>query len=195
MRILKADHHKRMAWKNGGGETIELAVHPPGADLSAFGWRVSMARVETDGPFSLFEGIDRTLSLLEGEGMVLEIEGAGARRLRTDSDPLRFAADAPTRARLLGGAILDLNVMTRRGAFDHRVHRLAIEKPHTIAPAARWTLILALGPVEAVEVDGTVHALGPHDALLLDGEDAPATLSSPLPRTAFLIEIDTPDLA
>ena len=50
-----------MPWKNGGGETAEIAVSPPGAALDDFDWRLSMARVETDGPFSAFPGIDRTL--------------------------------------------------------------------------------------------------------------------------------------
>ncbi len=43
-----------MPWKNGGGETAEIAVFPPSADLSEFGWRISMATVSSDGPFSAF---------------------------------------------------------------------------------------------------------------------------------------------
>jgi environmental stress-induced protein Ves len=47
-----------MPWKNGGGETTEIAVFPDGAGLSDFDWRVSMARVDGDGPFSSFPGIE-----------------------------------------------------------------------------------------------------------------------------------------
>ena len=68
MRILRAESYRRMPWKNGGGETTEIAVSPEGAGLDDFDWRVSMARVESSGPFSLFAGIDRTLAILEGEG-------------------------------------------------------------------------------------------------------------------------------
>ena len=64
-----------MRWKNGGGETAEIAVSPPGAALDAFDWRLSMAKVETDGPFSAFPGIDRTLAILEGEGIRLSVGG------------------------------------------------------------------------------------------------------------------------
>ena len=75
MRVLRAENYRRMPWKNGGGETVEIAVSPEGAGLGDFDWRVSMARVEADGLFSVFPGVDRTLSILEGEGMVLDIEG------------------------------------------------------------------------------------------------------------------------
>jgi uncharacterized protein len=68
MRILRAENYRRMPWKNGGGLTAEIAVSPESAGLDDFDWRVSMARVEAGGPFSLFPGVDRTLSILEGEG-------------------------------------------------------------------------------------------------------------------------------
>ena len=62
-RLLRNSDHRRMPWKNGGGETVEVIVHPEGASLSDFGWRVSMASVASDGPFSVFPDIDRTLEL------------------------------------------------------------------------------------------------------------------------------------
>ncbi|TIV73619.1 MAG: HutD family protein, partial [Mesorhizobium sp.] len=72
-------------------------------------------RVETSGPFSSFAGIDRTLSVLEGEGIVLDIAGRAPALLTADSAPLAFAGDVPTSAALISGPITDLNVMTRRG--------------------------------------------------------------------------------
>src|SRR5580704_9253002 len=75
MRLLPAGQHRRMPWKNGGGETTEIAVAPEGAGLDALDWRVSMARVATDGPFSAFPSIDRTLSVLAGVGIALAIAG------------------------------------------------------------------------------------------------------------------------
>ena len=51
-----------MPWKNGGGSTTELLVEPAGATLqTGFRWRLSMAALETSGPFSRFEGHDRTM--------------------------------------------------------------------------------------------------------------------------------------
>ena len=54
MRILRANQYRCMPWKNGAGVTREVAAWPPEARLDDFGWRVSMARVERDGPFSTF---------------------------------------------------------------------------------------------------------------------------------------------
>ena len=75
MRLLRASDHRRMPWKNGGGMTVEIAVSPEGAGIEDFDWRVSMAFVEQDGPFSIFPGIDRTLAVLSGDGIVLHIAG------------------------------------------------------------------------------------------------------------------------
>ncbi len=50
-------------WKNGGGMTADVAASPPGAGMDGFDWRVSIARVEADGPFSVFPGVDRTMAL------------------------------------------------------------------------------------------------------------------------------------
>ncbi len=31
LTFLKAENHRRMPWKNGGGVTVEIAIHPQGA--------------------------------------------------------------------------------------------------------------------------------------------------------------------
>lgn len=191
MRILRAADYKRMAWKNGGGETIEVWVDPRGASLDAFGWRVSMARVAGDGPFSVFEGIDRTLCVLEGMGLALDIAGIGTRMLSTTSDPLRFPADAPTSARLAQGAIVDLNVMTRRSVCDHKVRRIALADRQTIRPGALWTVLMPLGPVTVQAAGGTAHRLEARDALVLDANDQAVIVSALLPQSGIVIEIDT----
>ncbi len=119
MRHIRAKSYRRQPWKNGGGETIEIAVSPAGAGIDDFDWRVSMARVEADGPFSAFPEIDRTLTILEGEGIELTLEGQPP--VRIQGEPHAFPGDVATQARLLDGPITDLNVMTRRGRLTHRV--------------------------------------------------------------------------
>lgn len=140
--ILRHDSYRRMPWKNGGGETVEIAVSPDGAGLADFDWRVSMATVATDGPFSVFSGIDRMLSILEGAGMTLFIEGREPVLLTQESDPLPFAADAPTSATLVDGAITDLNVMTRRGRLTHSVRRVGIDGRDELALTSKTALVL-----------------------------------------------------
>jgi hypothetical protein len=124
VKIVRASERRSTAWKNGGGSTTEIAVVPPDASLDSFDWRVSMARVASDGPFSEFAGIDRTLAVVTGDGLSLTIGDAAPILLDRNADPISFAGDAPTSARLAAGAITDLNVMTRRGRFAHRLLRI-----------------------------------------------------------------------
>jgi len=124
VKIVRASHCRTTPWKNGGGSTTEIAVEPFAATLDNFDWRISMARVASDGPFSEFAGIDRTLSIVKGNGLVLTVGDAAPVVLDRSSEPIRFPGDRPTSARLLAGEIIDLNVMTRRGRFEHRLQRL-----------------------------------------------------------------------
>jgi len=169
MRVLNAANYRRMTWKNGGGETAEIAIFPEGARLDDFGWRVSMATVASDGPFSAFAGVDRTLSVLEGDGIALEVEGREGVRLTTGSPPHRFAADAATSARLLGGTIVDLNVMTRRGRYEHRVLRHDIDGQAMLTSRANQTVLFCAGEGLRIGGEGLQAALGRYDAVMLEG--------------------------
>lgn len=124
VKIIRVSDCHTTAWKNGGGSTTEIAVAPPGASLHGFDWRVSMACVASDGPFSEFSGIDRTLAVVKGSGLSLTIGDVAPVLLDRNSEPQRFPGDTPTSARLMAGEITDLNVMTRRGRFEHRLLRL-----------------------------------------------------------------------
>jgi environmental stress-induced protein Ves len=188
MRILRAQEHRRMRWKNGLGETVEIAVFPEGGSLDAFDWRVSMAQVAADGPFSAFLGVDRTLCVLEGEGVTLAIAGRPEIRLTRASEPFAFPADADTMCRLTKGAITDLNVMTRRGRFRHRVRRLVIEGEVALHSEAEATLLLSRADGLAVEAGGESARLDKDDALLSNGP-VELTLASRGRADAFAIEI------
>ncbi|MCR6498621.1 HutD family protein [Shinella sp. CPCC 101442] len=188
MRLLRNSDHRRMPWKNGGGETVEVIVTPEGASLSDFGWRVSMATVASDGPFSVFPGIDRTLAVLSGDGMALSIEGLGDKLLTPVCAPLAFPADAPTTARLTGGPITDLNVMTRRGAFRHSLTHHIAEGSKALRDSAGERLLLALAPLGVSTAEGLV-GLQPLDALVLDGSEKAEVLSVGESATFYLVEI------
>jgi len=168
-KLLKAQDYRRMPWKNGGGETVEIAVFPEGAGLAEFDWRISMATVATDGPFSVFPDIDRTLSILDGAGMTLSIDGRAPILLTQDSEPLPFPADSPTAAALANGTITDLNVMTRRGIYRHDVERGVADRIREIELTADTTLILCDGPRLDVSAADISASLGPRDCLLIEG--------------------------
>ena len=107
---LNQDHYQTMPWKNGGGITTEL-FRVAGED--GFVFRLSMARVKTDGPFSLFPHTDRTLFLLEGEGIVLTFPDKKV-SLDKKLSPIYFPGEEHINARLIDGSILDFNVMIDR---------------------------------------------------------------------------------
>ncbi|MBD0415419.1 HutD/Ves family protein [Oryzicola mucosus] len=186
MRRLRAESYRRMLWKNGGGETAEILAFPANASVSDFGWRISMATVASDGPFSVFEGIDRTLSILDGEGMALDIEGMGSHVLTKYTNPLSFLGDAPTWARLTNGPIVDLNVMTRRSHCRHRVRRLALSAPMTIVTTSAHTAIFA---TDLCHVEGLDAPLRRFDCLVCDASDKLVSSSGPS-CSLFVVEID-----
>jgi len=110
MRVIRPLEYRAMPWKNGGGVTTEICASPPSG---AFDWRVSIATVNADGPFSTFAGYERHIMTLSGEGMVLDIDGRGKFTL----EPLRpfsFSGDAQVHGSLLRRAVLDFNLMVRR---------------------------------------------------------------------------------
>lgn len=177
LRTLRSKNYTRMPWKNGGGETVEIAVFPEGATLADFDWRVSMATVASDGPFSIFPGIDRTLSILDGQGMTLFIEGREPILLTDKSAPLPFPADAATSATLVGGPITDLNIMTRRGILSHDVERVTVDGTFEIAVQGQTTLVLCASGALGLEVADESAALGERDCSILGTEKGKLTLS------------------
>ena len=149
-------------WKNGAGWTRELAFG--GADRSAFDWRLSVAEVERDAPFSAFPGIDRHIVLLSGAGMRLRSPDGRIDHALTDAlVPFAFAGEAALTATLIDGASRDFNVMTRRGAFrsELRGHRAA-----ATLTAGDVTLLLCCAGEWAIAAGAAPWTLAPQQALL-----------------------------
>ena len=139
VRIIRSADYPVRPWKNGGGTTRDIVVSPPGASLDDFHWRLSLARVDRDGPFSRFDHIDRTLVLLTGAMTLHE----GDRRLDlVRHEPVMFAGERSIEAKLAGGSTLDFNVMTRRGRVRHTVRRESFSKRTNIAASANSTIVL-----------------------------------------------------
>jgi environmental stress-induced protein Ves len=126
-----------MPWANGRGQTVEMfRMDRDGVLL----WRISRAAVVEDGPFSLFPGVDRNLTVISGPGFDLRGEAS----LRADPlQPLAFSGDLALRAEGVRAPCDDLNVMVRRGAA--RAEVLVQEGGTTQGGVA----LFALGPVRA----------------------------------------------
>ena len=120
LSLLRASDYQRVRWKNDGGWTTEIAREPADA-TQAFRWRVSIADIESDGPFSNFPGVDRDLLLLAGNGIELDIDGAPPLRLTERFRRAHFAGESNVDCRLLAGPTRDFNVMVRRDAVRAEV--------------------------------------------------------------------------
>ena len=178
--------YRVMPWKDGGGSTTEIAIEPQGSSLTEpFLWRVSSARVETSGPFSRFPGYERTLVLLEGKGLLLDIEGRGRQRLKDMRQPVTFSGDDAVQATLIQGPCLDFGVISdpRRVRVDVQVLMLGPDAASlTLAPT---TLLFA--PSGWVHVDALEASLGPLDTLRLEKGGTKLGLRAPLSDTPLVV--------
>ena len=118
-----AHAYSRMAWKNGGGTTAEIFRFPEHSEL--WDWRVSVAEVAADGPFSAFVGYQRSLTLLSGEGMRLQFADRLV-ELLPPHQSICFSGEENVSAELIDGATTDFNAIWRRDLFDIQVERRAM---------------------------------------------------------------------
>lgn len=110
-----------LPWRNGGGVTQELLAWPQlaaaadPANLTEWQMRISVARIERNGPFSAYPGVERWFAVVQGEGVVLRFANRRA-LLTAGSEPVRFEGVAAPGCDLLDGATQDLNLMVRNAA-------------------------------------------------------------------------------
>ena len=145
IRLFPANEYRRERWKNGLGWTREILRHPQGADN--WDWRLSIAEVDKEGPFSAFPGCDRELVLLTGEGMRLLFDDGDTVVLNPPHDRHRFAGERSLRAELINGPTHDFNVIWRRDAVQAQVlHRPLVGPMVFFAEAGvRWVIYLLSG--------------------------------------------------
>lgn len=142
MKVLRTDRYPTVPWRNGGGTTREIAVHYDQSRHDDFLWRLSIATVAKSGPFSRFEDVDRTLALIDGDGMLLRSPSMGT-RLTADTPPFSFCGEEEILCELDGGYTTDLNAMTRRGFFGHTLRRQRLMGWSTVRGTADETLIVS----------------------------------------------------
>ncbi|MEO8669999.1 MAG: HutD family protein [Tahibacter sp.] len=147
LRLLRPSDYQRMAWKNGGGITTEIARHPQSG--SEFDWRISIAEIAQDGDFSTFPGVDRELMLLEGNGIDLVIGTDAPLRMDRRYQKHSFPGEAPVSCRLVDGATRDFNVMVRRSLIDAELIARTIVGTMVFFAAAdtTWLIHVASGQI------------------------------------------------
>ncbi|GHG11293.1 HutD family protein [Streptomyces filamentosus] len=171
-RLFRAQDRTATSWRNGGGVTREVAAGPAGAGLDDFAWRVSLADVAAGGPFSSFPGVDRVITVVEGPGMELTVDGT-PHTVAEPYAPFPFSGDAVTECRLLGGPLVDFNVMTRRATTTARVR--TEREAFSVAPeeGTEALVIVLAGTATATTTDAS-------PATTTDAKgDATATATAP----------------
>ncbi len=168
-RILTPADYRPMPWKNGGGNTTEIATYPAGADLRSFDWRVSVADVAADGPFSRFPGVDRILVLLSGAGIRLSGAGHDA-DLRSPFEPYGFSGDDAVDGLLVAGPVRDFNLMVRRRRARGNV--TVVRAAGGMVRAARFRLCYAAAGAHECLLPGHAPlAVTEGAALLVEADD------------------------
>ncbi|MDQ0710081.1 environmental stress-induced protein Ves [Arthrobacter woluwensis] len=179
MEIIRFSSIRPEPWRNGGGVTREIARHPRGASDGSWDWRVSIAEVGKAGDFSTFPGMERVISVIDGELLVLTVDGEenAMERYR----PFRFSGDAVSSSALPTGDIRDLNVIARRGAFKGYLSILELSKKRAHPIFEGQLAILLEGKASVAEErgeesgDGQVE-LGRYDAVVGSDEASPELL-------------------
>ena len=178
MRVQRFGEHRAMPWANGLGTSYEVA-----SDRNADGewtWRVAIAPVVIDGPFSVMPGVDRELVVIEGNGMVLEVDGESVEYL--PSRVIRFSGDSETISRLVDGPVVDLGLMTVRGLVTGSMVVVG-----DVGDVVESDAFVAIGDAAFEDKNGRQYRLGIKDALL-DGRGHQLSLLSGL---AIAIQVNS----
>lgn len=181
---LPAFEYRRMRWKNNLGWTREIhratvdasALQEPalpGADFPTsddnYDWRVSIAEIDHDCPFSAFPGHDRVLVLLEGNGMRLEFSDGRRVELEPPHQRIAFRGEETLNCILTDGPTRDFNLIWKRD----RVHAQLMLRPLVgpmlffAEPGVQW-LVYLIGGRARLKDRPDVAPLDAGDSLLLD---------------------------
>jgi len=115
IKITPSSEFKKVLWKNGKGNTLELAKDDK--DLANYSWRISIATVSENGVFSNFSGYRRNQVLLKGDGITLSIDGIDNESLNRNLTFLNYDGSCHTVGELKGSAVQLFNVMSLAERF------------------------------------------------------------------------------
>jgi len=145
-KIYSPQSFQTLPWRNGLGSTVELLAETPNKN-KAFSWRLSIASVANDGPFSDFSGYDRTLLLLEGYGITLNKPNGIFKVLNSSLDYANFKGEDLIDATLHHGPIKDFNIMTLRSICTSSVTAISETSESLLNINADKLLVYSIKPV------------------------------------------------
>jgi uncharacterized protein len=173
--ILRESSYLTVPWKNGGGVTREILRSPPAP--AAFDWRLSLATIDSPGPFSAFDGYQRTLVLVRGAGVELNFARHGTSRLSSPGQTVCFDGAWQTTCTLLNGPSTDLNLMVSHERA-HSASRLIQLTAAEIIQTADWSQILVCctsGSVRLTNTAGEMELLHSVDVAQCSAADGAIT--------------------
>lgn len=179
MQIIRFADIKPQPWRNGGGVTRELASHPGASpEEGAWDWRVSIADVTKAGEYSAFPGMERLLTVVEGELLLLSVDGA--EHPLEKYRPFRFPGGAESFSALPTGDIRNLNVITREGTFKAytSIVELSKKRAHPVFGGQLGILLqgqASVSPGNADSADAPVE-LGRYDVVVGSDSQSPEIL-------------------
>jgi uncharacterized protein len=133
MIVLRESDYIAVPWKNGGGVTREIHREPQAPE--PFAWRLSLATVDSRGPFSRFDGYERTLVFVRGAGMMLSFTGHGESRLTSAGQMVSFDGSWDTLGSPLDGPCTDLNLMVAKASMEAQARSITLAGAEIISPA------------------------------------------------------------
>ncbi|WP_064746617.1 HutD family protein [Lysobacter firmicutimachus] len=151
---IPANEYRRERWRNQFGwtrEIVRMRRDAAGLDRPCEGedwdWRLSIAEIERDAPFSAFPGIDRELVLLSGNGLRLRFDDGESHELLPPHDKLRFAGERTVQGELLDGPTHDFNLMWRRDRVRAELWHRPLVGPMVLfaEPGQTWAVHLLAG--------------------------------------------------
>lgn len=169
-RVIPANEYRRERWRNGLGWTRE--IHAASSRSGEWEWRLSIAEIEQDAPFSLFPGVDRELVLLSGNGLRLRFDDDEVNELHPPHDRMRFAGERGVTGELLDGPTQDFNLMWRRDAIDAQLWHRPLVGPMVIFADAgtTWAVHLIAGQARFADDSGLQDLAAGDTALLEPGQ-------------------------
>ncbi|MHC8348290.1 HutD/Ves family protein [Pseudomonas sp. RT4P38] len=174
VKVLRAKDYPRMPWKNGGGSTEEI-TRDAGTGLDGFGWRLSIADIGESGGFSTFAGYERIITVLQGDGMTLSVDGQATRSL-LPLDPFAFSGESQVSCTLLGGPIRDFNLIYAPQRYNARLQWLNGQQ--RFFSEAGTVLVFSVSEALELKVGNSTSQLGRHDCLQLVGNTGLLEVSS-----------------
>lgn len=153
-RPIAVDDLPSEPWRNGRGITRTVAVETAGAQWR---WRISLADLSGDAPFSRFPGVDRQAALVRGTRLVLTVEGT-PHELGPLGRQVAFAGESEVHASSPTAVVRLWNVMVRRGAARAHLQWL---RAATELPQAGVRVLLAIDAACVVRAGSSVLTLAP----------------------------------